>query len=39
MDPNQECSPRSCHRVKGTSEMTIMIGIDSHKASHTAVAG
>ena len=36
-DPNQECPPRFTTERKA-SAMTIMIGIDPHKASHTAVA-
>ena len=35
--PNQECPPRFNHRAKEGIAMT-MIGIDPHKATHTAVA-
>lgn len=38
-NPNQECSPRSPSlRPEGNTSMAIMIGIDPHKATHTAVA-
>lgn len=35
--PNQECPLRFTINQEGNS-MTIMIGIDPHKATHTAVA-
>ena len=37
MNPNQECPPRFPSPRKA-SAMTITIGIDPHKGSHTAVA-
>lgn len=30
IDPDQECSPRFLHRVKGPNAMSVVIGIDPH---------
>jgi len=37
-NPNQECPPRFHLNRQGQHLMTIMIGVDPHKATHTAVA-